>query len=172
MDFLKLASERYSVRKFKKDKLDKDTINKILESAHVAPTGCNYQPFRILVLESDEAMKSLKNCTKYDFDAPLAMVVCWCKDKSWIRSYDGEISAPVDADIVTTHMMLMGYSLGVGSCWVMSFDPQKLKEEYNIPDYCEPRAILVMGYPSDESKPSHLHGKFRPKEDLVFYNKF
>lgn len=49
MDFLKLATDRYSVRKFTNKHLEKEVIDKILEAAHLAPTGCNYQPQRIIV---------------------------------------------------------------------------------------------------------------------------
>ncbi len=55
MEFEKLISERYSVRKFKQEHLTKECVDKILNAAHLAPTGCNYQPQRILVLNTDEA---------------------------------------------------------------------------------------------------------------------
>ncbi len=172
MDFLKLASERYSVRKFEDKPLDKEIINKILACGHVAPTGCNYQPQRILVLDIEEAIEKLKKCTKCHFDAPTAMLVLYNKDESWKRPYDGALSAPVDASIVTTHLMLMAHSLGVGSCWVMHFDPFKMREEFDIPENFEPHALLVMGYPHPESKPIEMHSKVRPLEEVVYYNKF
>ena len=53
MDFLKLAAERYSVRKFKPGHLPQETVDKLLKAAHLAPTGCNNQPQRILVLNTD-----------------------------------------------------------------------------------------------------------------------
>ena len=53
MDFYKLIAERYSVRKFKNERLPKKFVDKILEAGHLAPTGCNNQPQRILVLNND-----------------------------------------------------------------------------------------------------------------------
>lgn len=44
MNFEKLITERYSVRNFKPEHLPQTVIDKILESGHKAPTGCNYQP--------------------------------------------------------------------------------------------------------------------------------
>ena len=76
MDFLTLAEKRYSVRNFKDMHLPQDVIKEILKAGHLAPTGCNYQPQRILVINSDEACKKLKECTKCHFDAPTAMLVC------------------------------------------------------------------------------------------------
>ncbi len=172
MDFLKLASERYSVRKFEDKHLAQEIIDQILEAGHIAPTGCNYQPQRILVLNTDESIKKLKGCTKCHFDAPTALLVCYNKTESWVRKYDGALSAPVDASIVTTHMMLMAQSLGVGSCWVMHFDPFKMREEFNIPENIEPHALLVMGYPHKASKPIEMHSSFRPLDEVISYDRF
>ena len=64
MDFFTLSKKRYSVRKFTPVSLRQDEIDKLLEVANLAPTGCNNQPQRILVLNSEEAIEKLKNCTK------------------------------------------------------------------------------------------------------------
>lgn len=172
MDFLKFASERYSVRQFQNKHLEKDVVDKIISCAHIAPTGCNKQPQRILILNTDESCEKMKKCTKCNFEAPCAILVCYNKDESWVRSYDGALSAPVDASIVTTHMMLMAHSLGVGSCWVMHFDPDAMKREFNIPDNYIPHALLVMGYPHKDSKPIEMHSTFRPIDEVIFYESF
>lgn len=172
MEFEKLISERYSVRNFKQEHLPCEVIEKILEAGHKAPTGCNYQPQRILVLNTDSAIEKLKSCTKCHFNAPTAMLICHNKDESWKRPYDGELSSPVDAAIVTTHLMLAAHNIGVGSCWVMHFDSKVMREMFNIPENYEPAALLVMGYPSPDSKPLDLHYKSRPMDEVVFYDSF
>ena len=172
MDFEKLITERYSVRSFNPDHLPQEVIDKIIEAGHKAPTGCNYQPQRILVLNTDESIAKLKNCTKCHFDAPTAMLVCHNKDESWVRKYDGALSSPVDAVIVTTHMMLEAHNIGVGCCWVMHFDPAAMREAFGIPENVEPVALLVMGYPSEDAKPLDLHFESRSIEETVFYDCF
>lgn len=172
MDFEKLITERYSVRKFKPEHLNQTVIDKILEASRKAPTGCNYQPQRILVLNTDESIKKSKECTKCHFNAPTAMVVCHNKEESWVRKYDGALSSPVDAVIVTTYLMLACRNNGVGTCWVMHFDPAAMRKSYNIPDNVEPIALLVMGYPSDDAKPLDLHFLTRPIDETVFYDTF
>lgn len=172
MEFKKLITERYSVRKFKPGHLDKEVIEKILEAAHVAPTGCNNQPQRLLVLNTDESIEKLKKCTKCHFDAPAAILVCYNKDESWVRPYDGALSAPIDASIVATHIILSAYDMGVGSCFVMHFNPSEIKKEFKIPENIVPVALLVMGYPHEDAKPFEFHNKFRPLDEVVFYDKF
>ena len=172
MDFEKLITERYSVRNFKDEHLQQGVIDKILEAGHKAPTGCNFQPQRILVLNNDESISKLKGCTKCHFGAPTAMLVCHNKEESWKRVYDGALSSPVDAVIVTTHMMLAAQNEGVGTCWVMHFDPAAMRESFNIPQNIEPVALLVMGYPADDAKPIEMHYKFRPMDETVVYDSF
>ncbi len=172
MEFEKLISERYSVRKFKNEHLPQEIIDKIIIAGHKAPTGCNYQPQRILVLNNDESIAKLKGCTKCHFNAPCAMLICYNSNETWQRPYDGALSAPVDAAIVTTHMMLAAHNEGVGSCWVMHFDPNAMVKAFGIPENIVPSALLVMGYPAEDSVPLELHSKFRPIDEVVFYDKF
>ncbi len=167
-----MIKERYSVRNFKTEHLPEEVINKILEAGHLAPTGCNYQPQRILVLNTDEAINKLRDCTKCHFGAPTAMLICHNKEESWTRKYDGALSSPVDGAIVTTHMMLEAHNEGVGCCWVMHFDPAAMRESFNIPENIEPLALLVMGYPAEDAKPIEMHYKTRPIDEVVFYDSF
>ena len=172
MEFQKLIEERYSVRNFKQEHLPQEVINTIIVAGHKAPTGCNYQPQRILVLNTDEDTQKLKGCTKCHFNAPAAMLVCHNKDESWVRRYDGALSSQVDAAIVATHMMLAAHDIGVGCCWVMHFDPAAMRETFRIPENIEPVALLVMGYPEENAKPLELHFQSRPIDEVVFYGEF
>lgn len=172
MDFEKLITERYSVRKYQPAHLPQEVIDRILAAGHKAPTGCNYQPQRILVLNTDESIARLKNCTRCHFNAPTAMLVCHNKEESWVRKYDGALSSSVDAVIVTTYMMLAAQNEGIGTCWVMHFNPDAMREAFNIPENIEPSSLLVMGYPAEDAKPLDLHFKTRPMEEIVFHDEF
>lgn len=172
MEFIKLASERYSVRKFTDERIDDSLLDKILNIGHLAPTGCNYQPQRILVINSDESIEKLQKCTKCHFGAKTALLVCYNKDECWTRKYDGKQSGVADACIVTTHIMLATHDLGLGSTWVMHFDPFAMRSEFNIPENIEPVALLVLGYPSPDAEPMALHNQFRPIEEVIVKDSF
>ncbi len=108
MKFEELIKDRYSCRKFKDTPVEKEKIEKILEAALVAPTACNLQPQRILVLTDKNIIKALddEKCTRFTFDAPLIFVMCVDRSKAWTRKYDGISSAEVDSSIAMTQMML------------------------------------------------------------------
>lgn len=168
-NFLTLAKERYSVRKFQQKPVDQQDIDCILRAGQVAPTACNIQPQRILVLQSEEALEKMRRCTKCHFDAPLGMLVCYDESQSWKRKFDGAESGWVDASIVTTHMMLAAHDVGVGSCWVMYFMPETVKAEFSLPDHVVPVALLVMGYPAEDAQPNPLHEQIKPLEETVSF---
>ena len=167
MDFLQLAADRYSVRKFKDAPVPRELINKVLKAGQLAPTACNFQPQKILVVSSAEGLAKLKKCTDCHFNAPLALIVCYDGSRCWTRPFDGKSSGDIDAAIVTTHLTLAAADLGLGSTWVMYFKPDAVKAEFALPEGIEPVAILPMGYPADDAAPSPKHGESRPMEDMA-----
>lgn len=172
MNFLQLAKERYSVRKFSDRKVERDKLDMILEAGRVSPTAVNYQPQRILVIESPENLEKLKSCTVYHFHAPMALLVCYDSTASWKRFYDQKDMGMVDASIVTTHMMLQAADLGLGTTWVGHFDPEAIRTAFQIPDFLTPVALLPLGYPREDCRPHPLHGKRFDIEHEVFFDSF
>lgn len=166
MEFLELAKKRFSTREFKNDEIQEDKIKKILEAAKVAPSACNNQPVKVFVLKSNEAKEKIKKCTTCHFNAPLIMLVCYDKNICWKSAFNGKESGDIDASIVTCHMMLEAFDLGIGSTWVMYFDPKKVIEEFNLNDNLVPVALLPMGYPSDNALPSDRHNQYRNDNEL------
>ncbi|MDR1177282.1 MAG: nitroreductase family protein [Spirochaetaceae bacterium] len=172
MDFSKLVKERYSVRKFLDKAVEKDKLKLILEAARIAPTAANKQPQRILVLERDAELKKLDLCTSGRFGAPAAFIVCYDSTACWVRTYDGEKAGVVDASIVTTQMMLQACDLGLGTTWVMYFDPVKIRKEFAIPGTIIPVAVLPLGYPAPDATPADFHYHREAPEKTIFYNQF
>lgn len=170
MDFLDLVKDRYSVRKFSSKKVEQEKVDLILEAGRLAPTAVNYQPQRILVLNSEDSLETLKACTPYHFQAPLALLVCYDNTVSWKRQVDGQDMGMVDASIVAAHMMLEITNLGLGSTWVGHFNPEKMKTTFSLPENIIPVVLLPMGYPNESSHPHPSHNKRFDIEKTVFYN--
>lgn len=172
MDILPLMKGRYSVRKFTDQPVPDDVLDCILQAGQAAPTAVNKQPQRILVLRSREALDKLPQCTRSSFGCTLAIIVCYDTNASWKRRYDGQDSGWVDASIVIDHMMLAAASRGVGSTWVMSFDPAAMRELYHIPADYTPVSMLVMGYPADDCVPADFHAQRKPLSETVTYETY
>ena len=173
MTFLELARDkRYSVRKFKAQPVEKEKLDLILEAGRVAPSACNYQPQRILVIENEEAYAKIRQCTSCHFEAPVVLMICYDKTTVWKNKTNGTIGGDVDASIVTTQMMLQAAELGLGTTWVGAFNHQKARELIGIPDYLVPVALLPIGYAEDGVEPHPWHFKRFEMEHTVFYNSF
>ena len=171
-EFMRLAADRFSVRKFDGRSVEPETLEAVLRAGQLAPTACNLQPQRILVINSEDGLARLRKCTHCHFEAPAALLVCHDKEACWKRSYDGKPSGDIDASIVTTHMMLAAAALGVGTTWVMHFDPEAVRREFSVPERLEPTALLVMGYPAEDAEPYPGHLARKKLEETVFYNEF
>jgi nitroreductase len=129
----------------------------VLEAGRIAPTGCNNQPQRIKIITAAKDLAKVDACTPCRFGAPVVLLVCYDKTVCWRRKFDGKSCGVSDACIVTTHMMLQAADLGLGSCWVMHFDPAKAAELFALPEHIVPVAMLPIGYPADDVAPAPMH---------------
>lgn len=170
MELLQLMEERYSVRSFSDRMVEPEKVQAILRAGQLAPTACNNQPQKIFVLQSREGLARWAKCTKCHFNEQLVMLVCYDKNQSWKRGYDGQDSGYVDAAIVTTHMMLEAKNLGIDSTWIMHFIPEAVREEFSLPDHLEAVSALVMGYAAEDAAPSPRHSQRKALAELVAYD--
>lgn len=169
MEFLKLAEERFSCRKFKSTPVEKEKVDKIIKAGLVAPTAHNNQPCKIIVCNTKAGLEKFRRCTECHYNAPLGLVVIYDKNLSWKRAYDGADSGVVDASIITTHMMLEAQDLNIGTTWIMYYIPEAVREEFNLKENEESVALMVMGYPADDVKPSPSHLTNKDPKEIVFY---
>ena len=165
MNFEDVIRERFSTRSFKDEKVNKEQLDKILEAGRIAPTAKNNQPIKIYVIESDEALNKINECSPCIYGAKTVLLVCANKDSSF---HKGEYSTyEMDASIVATHMMLAVTNVGVDSVWVEMFDNEKVKEYFNLS--FEPICLLPLGYHTDDYKPSPMHSMRKDISELVEY---
>lgn len=148
MDFLELAQKRYSVRKYKDTPVEEEKLQKILEAGRLAPTAVNYQPQKIFVLKSQEAIQKLRSVTPMAFNAPVALLVCYDKNISWKATNYGDDheGGPTDAAIVTTMMMMEATQLGLGTLWIRGYRMQDILDAFPMPENIVPFGILLVGY--------------------------
>lgn len=172
MELLQLMKSRYSVRDYKSTKIEKDKLDIILEAGRVAPTGANRQTHKILIIDTKTGIEKISKSARTN-NAPLIMIICSERDKSWVNPYDGRDMNDTDCSIVTTHMMLMAKSLGVDSLWINWFDPEVLYKEFNIPREYKITNLLELGYSNVDPLSADRHDTTRkPLVDTVFYNNF
>jgi len=172
MNFIELAKQRYSSRKYKSQLVDDEKLKIVLEAGRIAPSAANLQPWIFIVVKA-ENIENLRSCYVREwFDtAPMYIVLCGDHTKSWKRK-EGKDHADIDIAIAADHMTLAATDIGLATCWVCNFDKEKLSKVLSLPAEIEPIVILPLGYPDDETDVNRHQTKRKRLEDIVFYEKF
>ncbi|MEI6132712.1 MAG: nitroreductase family protein [Bacillota bacterium] len=166
MEFFEVVSKRFSSRAYMDQPVEKEKLDRILEAARLAPTACNRQPFKIVVVKTIDKQEALSECfhSKFIYQAPLIIGIFAKIDESWVRG-DGHNFYDVDAAIVFDHLILAAAVQGLGTCWIGSYKPEKIKEFFGLAKEYEPVAFTPLGYSSDVKTDK---GR-KAIEDLVAY---
>lgn len=196
MDFIDISKLRVTVRKFDPKPVEQEKLEKILEAGRWAPTAVNYQPQRILVLDTPESLDKVREFCTFGYDkkyadlteecadeekkknvyyygAPLVLFVCYDRDACWTHPQSGESSGATDATIVATHMMLEAASIGLGTVWISYYDKDKAGKLLGIPEPWEPHCMLYIGYPAEDFTPNPImSGKRYPLSHSVWHNNY
>ena len=170
MEFDKLIASRFSVRSYTNQKVDRSLILEILESARLAPSAVNFQPWHFVVITDPENLADFQEVyTRAWFkEAPACIVVCADHSQSWKRKSDGKDFADIDLAIVTDHLVLKATELGLGTCWVCNFNVQLTQQKLQLPNHIEPMVIVPIGYTTAEAP---LKSR-KPISEIVHWGKF
>lgn len=158
MELIDVMLKRRSTRKFNDTPVTKEELNRVLQSALLAPTSRNRKPCSFMVVERKETLNQLAESKGYGADlikgADKAIVVVadTLIADTWIE----------DSSIALTHMHLMATELGLGSCWVQIHLRSKdgrdaeeiVRDILKIDDHYRIVGILALGH-SDNIPKAH-----------------
>ncbi|MFH1651580.1 MAG: nitroreductase family protein [Chloroflexota bacterium] len=166
MNFLELAEKRYSSRAYKPDPVEDSKLRQVLEAVRLAPSAHNLQPIRLIVIKTKGREADIGRIYHRDWlqVAPIVICICIITSESWARK-DGKLYGDVDAAIAIDHLTLAAADLGLGTCWIGSFDPEATREILKLPEGVEPIAFTPLGYPVDAPREK----KRKPISELVSY---
>ncbi|MFA6548955.1 MAG: nitroreductase family protein [Candidatus Margulisiibacteriota bacterium] len=166
-----IIKERYSVRDYAEKAIEEEKLNMILESARLAPSASNSQPWHFYVVKDKNKINALAE--KMPLGSRLVINFFIAKAQAVIVATAGPISLVhkvasfivnkkwyyLDIGIALEHMALTAWDLGIGSCWIGWFDEKRIKSILAIPKEREVVAMLTFGYPKEEQKEHPKHRK-------------
>lgn len=160
-EVLEAVRARRSVRSYRPDPVTDEVLSRLLESARLAPSAMNYQPWRFIVVRSQEKKERIARSGvfgRFLSQAPVAIVAC---------ADTGSKFHVHDTCIALEHIVLAATSEGLGSCWIVSYDEETVRSLLGIPSKFSVVAVVSLGYPADQRDfaGSLLHF-FRPKKKL------
>ena len=177
-DFLQLVQARQSDRSYDKERpVEPEKLERVLEAARLAPSACNAQPWRFVVITDKElAQKAGKaaaglGMNKFAKDAPVHILVV--EESMNVTSFLGakikdKYFPLIDIGIATAHITLAAESEGLGSCILGWFDEKEIKKLTGIPSSKRLLLVITIGYSVKEKRKKAR----KPKEKVVSYNKY
>lgn len=172
MNFLELAKQRCTTRGFTEQGISENELERILSAGRVAPSACNKQSQRIIVVRHPDNIARVQKAYK-TFGSQCVLIVCRDTRDALIRPFDQKCSGDLDIGIICDHMMLAAREINIGSVMVGLFDPGIIRKEFDVPEYIEPTALLILGYPEKGflSPERHITER-KPLTDTVMYEKY
>lgn len=178
MDAIELLKERRSVRKFKQEKVNHETMKEIIELARWAPSWGNFQVARYTIVDNDDLIKQLVTDGVKGFvynvntlkEAQGVMVLSFVKGKSGKLDTDeyvtskGNVWEVFDAGIACQQFCLAAHAKGVGTCIMGVIDEDGISKVVGLPEEETVAALIVYGYEDGE------HAKPTPRkavEDIL-----
>lgn len=152
MDLFEAIKNRRSIRSFEDRPVPEDLIKKIIEAGQWAPSACNRQDWKFIIIDSKEVKeKLLKGTTAYFVGkAPLLILVIYSNRTDNLEYKDHLLSAAM----AIQNMQLAAYASGLGSCCVNNLPIKSgLRKILNIPRHYDPVSLICLGYPKVVPKP-------------------
>jgi len=168
MDALEAIHTRRSIRRFRDAPMPEDLVEQILRAGMMAPSACNKQPWRFVVIDDEELLAEIPKINPnaaMAAKAPLSILVCG----------DLKLEHPsgywvIDCAAAVQNMLLAAHALGLGAVWTGVYPRQQridaLGRLLGLPQHVRPHSLLVFGY-ADEQPPTP--DRYRP--DRVYRNR-
>jgi nitroreductase len=179
-DFLDLAGHRQSVRAYRTDPVSRELIERCMEAARLAPSACNAQPWKFIVVDDPDLKNSVADATHdkvipinhFTKQAPVHVVVI--REKANLTSGLGQViknkEYPLtDIGLAVAHFCLQAVEEGLGTCILGWFNEKKVKKLLKIPDNKRAELIITLGYPVSEEVRLK---KRKPLQDICSYNSY
>jgi len=154
-----LIKKRRSVRSYLDKPIPKEDLAKCIEAARLAPSACNAQPWKFIIVDEPElknrvtekAFSGIYSMNKFAGGAPVLVVVISEKQK-FASAIAGRVRGTkyylLDVGIACEHFILQAAELGIGSCWIGWFNEKAIKKELDIPRFKKIDVVISLGYPS------------------------
>ncbi len=175
----KEIEDRRSIRKYKNIDVDHKTILELLDSARLAPSGNNSQPWQFIIVRESNLRNEIAEAShdqKWMNTAPV-YIVCVAdmasRENDFVKVDENspELSLKKiirDTSIAIEHIVLEAVEKDLGTCWIAWFSQADIRPVLNIPDNKYVVAILTVGYPDENPEPR----KRKKLEDIVHYEKW
>jgi len=181
MELSDVLQKRNSVRKFLPMQVEREKLYACIEAARLAPSACNIQPWKFVIVEEpelkdrlvDEAFSGVHQFNQFARGAGAIVAVVAERDmmtNKLFAALQGTQFYLLDIGIACEHFVLEATELGLGTCWLGWFSERKVKKLLGIPRAKKVAAMLAVGYPAGSDVPEEK--KRKSIEEISSFNKY
>ena len=154
MDVLEVIRKRRSIREYRDQAVERSTLERLLEAARLAPSASNRQEWRfVVVTDAGTRQQLVPMAADQGFVGQAPVVIAACAETDGHVMSCGQLCYPIDVAIALEHICLQAAAEGLGTCWIGSFDEQKVKTLLGIPAEIRVVQLLTVGYPAAPPMP-------------------
>lgn len=171
MDVFEAIKTRRSIRDYRPDRVPEEKLLRCLEAFRLAPSACNYQPWRAIVVRDPKTKERLAEASFGQYfiaEADVVIVACGWEARAYKRMGGYWNALAVDVAIAVDHLTLMAQAEGLGTCWIGAFDEQKVRDVLGIPSDVMVVALTPLGFPAGPARATPR----KPLEEIVCYEKW
>ena len=152
MAVLEVIRKRYSCRAYQEKNIEQEKLSQILEAARLAPSAKNMQDWRFVVVTDREKKHKLAEAANNQaFIEKAGAIIIACSVSSEVMRC-GQAVGPIDVAIALEHICLQAAQLGLATCWIGSFYPDKVRPITGVPEDVAIIELMALGYPADKQK--------------------
>ena len=176
---LELIKNRQSDRKYSDKPVEKEKLERIIEAGRMAPSACNAQPWKFIVVDepgllaklAEAATAKLLGMNGFVDQAPLMIVIV--REHPNFSSMIGAVIKDkdyslIDIGIAAQNICLQAEAEGIGSCMLGWFDENLVRKTLDIPKAKRVELIITLGYSLSEKRGK----KRKPESETISYNKY
>ena len=159
MNFTEIAQNRQSCRSYDASReVEQEKLNAILESARLAPSACNAQPYKITVCRGEAAAKVAKavqgmGMNKFASDAPVMLVLSE-QPYNATAALGAKVKKndyrSIDIGIMTAYLTAEATAQGLSACILGWLDDAEIRKICGLD--APVRLVVTLGYAKEDDK--------------------
>ena len=159
MNFTEIAQARQSCRSYDVDReVEEEKIAAILETARLAPSACNGQPYHFSVCREETAKAVAKACqqmgmNRFASDGKVLLVISeepYCKTAAVGARVKGNDYRSIDIGIAAAYITAEACAQGLGTCILGWLDSEKIKDICHLDGTV--RLVITIGYAKEDDR--------------------
>jgi nitroreductase len=150
MNVFEAIARRNSVRSYLDRPVEQEKLQTLFSAVRLAPSARNAQEWRFILVTDPVLRKRVAAAGGHPFLFQCPVIIAVCAETNRRICQCGEMAYPMDVAIAIDHLTLAAVELGLGTCWIASFDAEPVREALGIPGAVPVVELVALGYPAPE----------------------